>query len=230
MKASTVAVLFAAGLLAGCVGGTTKLRYTEMPEVNGSPSAAGLAIVDCELGLEGYKPNALDPATATSCWIVREGAGEDPVRAQDNFGVFVFEDLRPGRYAVTKVEWNATIWIEDTRDAGARESADQTTDEVPHDCKFVYTFSAWETLELTFVVEPGNVTYIGVMTIDEPAQFELRHGERPPANVERDDYADGVTFQSLASYEKRVLEELYRENASTEWGDVIQRRIKELEV
>lgn len=229
MKTSTVVVLLAAGLLAGCVGGTTKLRYTEMPEVNGSPSAAGLAIVDCELGLQGYKPNALDPATATSCWIVREGAGEDPVRAQDNFGVFVFQDLRPGRYAVTKVEWNTTIWIEDARDADARESVDRTADEVPHDCKFVYTFSAWESPQLTFDVEPGSVVYKGVMTIDEPAQFELRHGERPPTTVERDDYSQNVTFQSLASYEKRVLEELYRKNTTTEWGDVIQRRIKELE-
>jgi hypothetical protein len=227
MKYNLMIVLLAAGLLTGCVGGTTKLRYTEMPDVSGTPTTDGIAVIDCAFGLSGYKPNPSDSPSATKCWIVKEG-DDDPLMVQHNYGVFVFQDLEPGRYAITKVEWNATIWIKDTRDAADREAAEQTADEVPHDCRFTYGFPAWESPQLTFAVESQRVTYVGVMTISEPAVFEVRHGERPATNVTREDYANGVTFDSLASYEKRVLEELYSRNAGNGWGEIIQRYLQEL--
>jgi hypothetical protein len=227
MKFRVIAAFLAAGLLWGCVGGTTKLRYTEMPDVSGTPTTDGIAVIDCAFGLSGYKPNPSDSPNATKCWIVKEG-DDDPLVTQHNYGVFVFQDLEPGRYAVTKVEWNATIWIKDTRDAEGRQATEQTADEVPHDCRFTYGFPAWESNELTFTVERGRVTYVGVMTISEPAVFEIRHGERPETAVTRENYVDGLTFDSLASYEKRALEELHVKNADNDWGEIIQRYLQEL--
>ena len=78
-------------------------------------------------------------------------------------------------------------------------------------------------------VESGKVSYAGVITINEPATFELTQTERPRTNITRENYGDGVSINSLASYEKRVLEELYRQNTDSEWGDVIQRRLNQLE-
>lgn len=227
MKLRLTAAFLAAWILAGCVGGTTKLRYTEMPDIEDTPMDKSVAVIDCALGLAGYKPNPSDSPNSTKCWIVKEG-DDQPLMVSHSYGVFVFQDLDPGRYAIVKVEWNATLWIEDARDAADREAADQTVDEVPHDCRFTYLFPAWRTPELTFVAEPGRVTYVGVMTIAEPAVFEIRHGERPPTSVTREDYADGVSFGSGVSYEKRALEELYAKNGNGDWGAIIQKRLEEL--
>ncbi|MCK5618093.1 MAG: hypothetical protein KAJ17_01775 [Candidatus Krumholzibacteria bacterium] len=229
MKKFAIAAIAIAAVLSGCVGGTTKIRYTEMPDVTSSPATAGLAVVDCELGQPDYKPGPLDSYNATRCWIVKEGAEDQPLTVEHRYGLFVFQDIDPGRYAITRIEWNATFWIKDERDAAQRTAANQTQDEVPHDCHFVYTFKAWETPELTFEVESGEVTYAGVITINEPATFELTHTERPRTSITRENYGDGVSINSLASYEKRVLEELYRQNTDSEWGDVIQRRLNQLE-
>jgi hypothetical protein len=223
-----VALLILAVALA-CVGGATKLRYTEMPDVSGTPMAAGIAVLDFELGLEGYKSAPTDGPYTTRCWIVRQGAEDNPIEVTHNFGFFVFQNLEPGRYAVTRVEWNATFWIKDVRDADSREESGQTIDEVPHDCKFIYTFEPFETGKLQFDIQAGEINYTGVLTINDPAQFAITQTERPASLVERDNYAHNVTYSSNASYEKRALEELYRRNANTPWGDIIQQRIQEIE-
>ena len=100
---------------------------------------------------------------------------------------------------------------------------------VPHDCKFTYSFEAFDSDKLMFDVDAGKVVYVGVLTINDPAEFAITHGERPASYVERDDYARNVSSASMASYEKRALEELYRRNANTPWGDIIQQRIQEIE-
>jgi hypothetical protein len=228
MRNVLIAVLLTCGLLAGCVGGTTKLRYTEMPDITGSPSSTGVLLIDSELGNPGYKPNPIDPPNATRCWIVKEGAEDNPLKVEHNYGFFVFQNLEPGRYAITQVVWNATFWIKDTRDADERSASGQTADEVPHDCRFTYTFEPFKTRDLTFVVEPGKVTYIGIMRINEPAEFEIEHGVRPVNSITRENYGHNVTVSSTASYEKRALEELQSKNANTEWNEIIQQRLNEL--
>jgi hypothetical protein len=223
-----VALLLAVAAFA-CVGGATKLRYTAMPDISDTPVTAGIAVLDFELGLEGYKSAPTDGPYTTRCWIVRQGAEGSPIEVTHNFGFFVFQNLEPGRYSVAKIEWNATFWIKDVRDAESREESGQTIDEVPHDCKFTYTFEPFDSDKLTFDIEPGKIAYKGVLTINDPAEFAITHGSRPASYVEREDYERNVSSSSMASYEKRALEELYRRNANTEWGDIIQQRIREIE-
>jgi hypothetical protein len=199
-----------------------------MPDLSGSPSTTGVVLIDAELGNPGYKPNPIDAPNATRCWIVKEGAEESPLKVEHNYGFFVFENLEPGRYAISQVVWNATFWIVDSRDADEREDAGQTADEVPHDCRFTYTFEPFENRDLTFVVEPGKVTYIGIMTINEPSEFEIEHGVRPVNSITRENYGDGMSLTAKGSYERRALEELQLKNADSEWGDIIEQRIKEL--
>lgn len=229
MRSKTVILPVILATAIACVGGTTKLRYTAMPDLSGTPATAGIAILDMELSLEGYTPGPTDGPYTTRCWIVREGNEDEPVETTHNFGFFVFQDLEPGRYAVTRVEWSARFWIEDVRDAESRAESGQTTDQVPHDCKFVYTFEPFATKDLQFDVEAGRIVYTGLLTIVDPAEFAITHGERPATYVEREDFGRNVTYASMASYEKRALEELYRRNANTPWGDVIQERIQEIE-
>ena len=224
-----VIVLSGLLLVVACVGGTIKLRYTEMPDLSGTPMTSGIAVLDIELGLDGYNPSPTDGPYTTRCWIVKQGNEDNPIEVAHNFGFFVFQGLEPGRYAVSRIEWNARFWIKDMRDADSRAESGQTIDEVPHDCKFLYTFEPFESDRLAFEILPGKISYTGVLTINEPAQFEIEHAERPPSRVERDDYAANVSSASMASYEKRALEELYRRNANTPWGDVIQARIQEIE-
>jgi hypothetical protein len=229
MNKQSLILLCGVLILAACVGGTTKLRYTEMPDVSGTPMTAGIAVLDFELGLDGYKPAPTDGPYTTRCRIVKQGSESTPIEVTHNFGFFVFQNLEPGRYAVSQVEWNAMFWIKDVRDAESRTESGQTIDEVPHDCKFVYTFEPFEADKLRFEIKPGKISYRGVMTINEPAQFVIDHAERPPARVDRENYARNVSTASMASYEKRALEELYRRNANTPWGDVIQARIQDIE-
>jgi hypothetical protein len=229
MRNAVIAVLLTTALLvAGCVGGTTKLRYTEMPDLSGSPLTTGIAVLDVELAQADYKPNPADGPNTTRCWIVKDGAEDEPLEVAHNYGLFVYQNLEPGRYCITKVVWNATIWIPDARDAEEREAAGQTTDEVAHDCRFTYTFEPWKTNELAFVVEPGLVAYRGVLTINESAELALQHGIRPPGSLTREDYGKNVTLSGAASFQKRALEQLYAENESNAWGQVIQAQLKEM--
>jgi hypothetical protein len=229
MKNALFSVLLAAAIIGGCVGGTTKLRYTEMPDLAEAPLTSGIAVLDVEFGQKDYKPNPADGPYTTRCWIVREGAGDQPLEQAHNFGLFVYENLEPGRYCVTKIVWNATVWIPDARDSDQRAEAGQTADEIPHDCKFTYTFEPWKTSALTFVVEPGLVTYQGVLTINEPSEFELEHGTRPPSSMTRENYGKNITGNTMASYEQRALEQLQIRNTDNAWGEVIRAQIKELE-
>jgi hypothetical protein len=229
MKNFRVVVLLAVVVALACVGGATKLRYTEMPDITGTPRTAGIAVLDIELGLDGYKSAPTDGPYTTRCWIVRQGAEDKPIEVAHNFGFFVFQNLEPGRYAVSRVEWSATFWIKDIRDAESRKASGETSDEVPHNCKFVYTFVPFKSDKLQFDIQAEKITYTGVLTINEPAEFAITHGSRPASYVEREDYADNVTYASQASYEKRALEELYLQNANTPWGDIIQSRLQEIE-
>ncbi len=229
MKNFRVIVLLTVAVALACVGGATKLRYTEMPDVSGTPETAGIGVLDFELGLQGYKSAPTDGSYTTRCWIVRQGDEDNPIEVTHNFGFFVFQNLEPGRYAVSKVEWNATFWIKDVRDADSRAESGETTDEVPHDCKFIYTFAPFKSDKLQFDIRAEKVTYAGVLTINDPAEFAITQNSRPASHVERDNYSHNVTYSSNASYEKRALEELYRRNANTPWGDIIQARIQEIE-
>jgi len=228
MRNAKLAVLLAVVLLAGCVGGTTKLRYSEMPDLSQSPLTSGLAVLDIELGQEDYKPNPSDGANSTRCWIVKEGAEDKPLEVAHNFGLFVYQDLEPGRYCVTQIVWSVTIWIKDERDSEAREAAGQTADEVAHDCRFTYTFEPWQTDALTLVVEPGIVTYRGVLTINESTEIALEHGVRPPSSITRENYGKNVTSNTMASYEQRALEALLQQNQDNAWGEVIEAQLKEM--
>ena len=228
MKNALYSVLLAAVITGACVGGTTKLRYTEMPDLTEAPLTSGIAVLDVEFGQKDYKPDPADGPYTTRCWIVREGAEDQPLEQAHNYGLFVYKDLEPGRYCVTSIVWNATLWINDARDADQRAEAGQTADQVPHDTRFTYTFEPWKTSALTFVVEPGLVTYRGVLTINESAEFELEHGGRPANSITRENYGKNVSGNTMASYEQRALEQLQLRNTDNVWGEVIRAQIEEI--
>jgi len=219
-------VILAAAWLSGCVGGATQLRYSEMPALDGSPSARGLAVVDCELVQEDYRPSPDDPMDATHCTIVREGDGAT-FTAQHNYGVFVFPDLDPGKYAMTELVWRVTVWVADERGVEGDEVSRQ--EQFPIECRFKYTFRPWETPGLSFTVTPGEVAYLGVVTVREPAEFRLTNLEEPPREIMRGDYGSGVSLSAHTSFEKRALEELYRKNVGSGWGEIARMKLRELE-
>ena len=193
----------------------------------------GLVVLDCELKFEAAdNPRRLDQFFTTgldklnkpqAAQIALYCNAEDPDQlsaAQPTRGLLLIGPLVPGTYYLERVgaerdfiETNPRDGLEIVRDPVTCRPGNAGTSRI------------------AFVVEPGDVTYVGRMT----AACDLRAPDQPSARLAgiirrvtwaADDRTWSITWDRNIRHEISAWERMFVSLRTTAWGDPIARRLE----
>jgi hypothetical protein len=191
-------------LLGGCV-----------KQMRGTPDTDAMLVIQCNdiswTKDVSFKHDERYSITPMYCWCVplteNEGFTEEiKVERLTHKGIFVFSDLKPGSYRVTKV-------------AAQQDTSQPGTTAVPTDYKtFYYRFPASEFPELTVKLLPGQIEFLGTI------KLAIKHGDSlNSVRVSRN--AEDTTVSLSTFDEYFVLKDVLKEASDGPWAPALNEKI-----
>lgn len=224
-------------------------------KIKGVPETSAMIVIDCSVVYEQHierdfaefvkqhlfgqaKPDKNTLMGAIGVYIV--GPGDKTVQGKKMAGDhFVFSDLRPGTYRLTRIKGSRS-YSDDDRDeyfSGCPEEGD-VFDKCPKGAEFEYVIPSQLEIATTRVVRAGDIVYMGKLMVNEYHLPPYGNRWSAPSSVqgqfdsyESHKHTDPNSFylDTASQHETEALNNLLADQKDSPWTAQMKRRLDVLQ-